>query len=279
MGRAVALRLLGKRHEVVVWNRSPGKAEQLVEHGATAAATVAEAVAGADVILTLLSDDAAVKQVSLGPDGAISAMPEDSVLVDMSTVHPETSRLLAASAPEDRFLDAPIMGGPHTVTNGQAKYLVGGPEHLVRRLEPLWSDLGAEYFYTGPNGTATTLKLLSNLILVGSTELLMEAVVTAQASGIGEGVLREVFGGSPAVAPGARARLEDILGGDHHGWWTLELADKDMSLALELASEAHLELPVGAAIEGVVRRAIEAGYGDLDLGAIAEVLRARQHVR
>ncbi|MBV9279102.1 MAG: NAD(P)-dependent oxidoreductase, partial [Chloroflexi bacterium] len=230
MGRAAATRLLGKGYEVGVWNRSPDKAAELVERGAAEAPTVAEAVAGSDVVLTLLANDAAVKEVCLGEGNALAHLGPGAVLADMSTVHPDTSRALAAAASGGRFVEAPILGGPEAFASGKARLLLGGPEGVVHGLGRLWSDLAAASVYTGPNGTAATLKLLSNLILVGSTELLMEAVVTAQASGIDDGTLREVFGQSPAVAPGVQARLEDILGGDHRGWWTLELADKDMTL-------------------------------------------------
>lgn len=273
MGKAAAIRLHEKGYEVAVWNRSPGKAAELVERGASEAASIAQAVEGADVALTFLANDPAVKQVYLGEGGAIASLGEAAVLVDMSTVHPDTSRALADATPGGRFVDAPILGGPETFLNGRAKLLVGGREDVVRSLERLWIDLSDAHFYTGPNGTATTLKLLSNLILVGGTLLMAEAVVTAQASGIRNDVLREVLGASPAVSPGVKVRLDDVLEGDHHGWWTLELADKDLSLVLKLASGATLELPLAAATEAALREAIEAGYSELDLGAVTEVLR------
>ena len=273
MGRAVTIRLREAGHEVAVWNRSPGKAGDLVQRGAEEAGTVADAVAGADVAITLLANDDAVKQVCLGEGHAIANLHKGAVLVDMSTVHPDTSRALAAATPGERFVDAPILGGPEALISGKAKLLLGGREEVITNLTPLWNDLAAAYLYTGSNGTATMLKLLSNLILVGSTALLAEAVVTGQANGIENDVLRRVFGQSPAVAPGVQARLEDILEGDHRGWWTLELADKDMNLVLKLASGHSVTLPVAAATEGIIRQAIEAGYGDQDLGAVVEVIR------
>jgi 3-hydroxyisobutyrate dehydrogenase-like beta-hydroxyacid dehydrogenase len=229
-------------------------------------------VSGAEVVFTLLTDDKAVRAVAL--EGNVAGMlPPGAVLVDMSTVSPDTSRAVGAATPEGRFVDAPILGGPEPFGAGKAKLLLGGRRDLVASLDPLWDDLSAGHYYAGPNGTATTLKLLSNLILVGGTQLLIEAVVTAQRLGVGNDVLREVFGGSPAVAPGVRARLDDILEGDHAGWWTLLLADKDVSLALVLAQQAGLRLPLGEASEGFIARSIDAGYGSEDLGAMAEVLR------
>lgn len=272
MGAALAGRLLETGHEVTVWNRTPGRAADLVEGGAHEATSIRAAVAGAEVVIILVTNDAAVKAVAL-EGNVVGMLPENAVLVDMSTVSPDTSREIGAATPDGRFVDAPILGGPEPFRAGKARLLLGGHREVVARLDPLWDDLSSGHFYTGPNGTATTLKLLSNHLLVGGTQLLMEAVVTAQAHGFSNDVLREVFGGTPAIAPGVKVRLEDVLGGDHVGWWTLLLADKDMTLVLKLAQQADLRLPIAEASEKLVRDAIEAGYGEKDLGAITEVLR------
>ena len=110
-------------------------------------------------------------------------------------------------------------------------------------------------------------------MLVGGTQLLMEAVVTGRAHGFSDDVLREVFGGSPAVAPGVRVRLDDILNANYDGWWTLRLADKDLSLVLKLADQARLELPLADASRGLIEKSIDAGYGDRDLQSMTEVLK------
>ena|SRR5947209_6460427 len=272
MGTALASRLLETGHDVTVWNRSPGKAGDLVSRGARETSSLAETVDGAEVVITLLANDAAVRSVALESD-VVGSLSTDAVLVDMSTVSPDTSRALSAAAPTGRFVDAPILGGPEPFRAGKAKLLLGGERELIERLNPLWNDLSSGHYYTGPNGTATTLKLVSNLILVGGTQLLIEAVVTAQAHGFPNDVLREVFGGSPAVAPGVLARLNNILDGDHAGWWTLLLADKDLGLVLKLAQQADLRLPLAEASEALIARSIDAGYGEQDLGAMAEVLR------
>ena len=233
MGRAVGKRLVRHGHPVNVWNRSPGKARALESMGAAAAPSIKQAVAGAEVVLMSLSADDAVKAVALGPDGAIAALSPGAVLVDMSTVSPDTSKQLSQATPAARFVEAPVLGGPEATENGKAKLLLGGDENLVNSLQSLWQDIAAESYYCGPSGSATTLKLLSNLMLVGGTALLAEAIVVAQASGIDNATLKRVFKKSPAIAPGVVARFEDILEGDHEGWWTVKLAEKDMSLALE----------------------------------------------
>lgn len=273
MGRAVGARLLGKGHEVRVWNRTPGRTGQLEKLGAVAVSSSQEAVESAQVVLMLLTADAAVRSVALGEQGVVNDLGLGSVLVDMSTVSPDTSRELGRATPGDRFVDAPILGGPEATESGRAKLLLGGDGDVVDSLNSLWKDVSAEYYYCGPNGTATTLKLLSNLMLVGGTILLGEAVATAQANGLESEVLRTVLKNSPAVAPGVAVRFEDVLEGDHEGWWTIRLAEKDMDLALTLARSKNLSLPVGQASMRVLEAADEAGYGEKDLGAVVEPIR------
>lgn len=274
MGAALAGRLLDTGHAVTVWNRSPGKAAGLVARGAREATSLDDAVRNAEVVIMLVTNDAAVRSLALDAN-VVGMLGDDAVLVDMSTVSPDTSRAVGQATPGIRFVDAPILGGPEPFGAGKARLLLGGDRDLVGRLDPLWDDLSSGHYYTGPNGTATTLKLLSNHLLVGGTQLLMEAVVTAQAHGFDNDVLREVFGGTPAIAPGVKVRLEDVLGGDHEGWWTLLLADKDMSLVLKLAEGVSLRLPLAQTSEALIREAIDAGYGEKDLGAMTEVLRHR----
>lgn len=273
MGQALAARLLAGGHQVTVWNRTAGKADELVRQGAAEAGSLPEATEGAEVVMMCLTADAAVRAVAI-EGGVAQNLPVGAVLVDMSTVSPDTSRAVGAAVAGGAFVDAPVLGGPEAFRNGRAKLLLGGDRAVVDRLNPLWPQISAGHYYTGENGTAATLKLLSNLILIGATQLLMEAVVTAQALGFSDETLREVFGGSPAVAPGTQVRLEDILHGDHAGWWTLVLARKDLGLALQLARGAGLELPLADAGAGLIARGIDAGYGELDLGAMAEVLRS-----
>ena len=274
MGHALASRLLERGHDVTIWNRTAGKADDLVQRGAVEAAALDGAVQGAEAVMMCLTNDAAVRSVALD-GGVAAALPSGSVLVDMSTVSPETSRTVGAAVSAGSFVDAPVLGGPDAFRNGKAKLLLGGERPVVDRLDALWDDLSAGHYYTGENGTATTLKLLSNLILIGGTQLLMEAIATAQAHGFPDDILRDVFGGSPAVAPGVQVRLEDVLHGDHEGWWTLKLADKDLGLALKLAQGAGLDLPLARAGEGLLARSIDAGYGDKDLGAMMNVLREK----
>ncbi len=274
MGSAMASRLLDTGYDLTVWNRTPGKGQEFVQRGASEASSIAEAVEHAEVALTFLTADTAVRDVYLGDDGIVANLGNETIAADMSTVSPETSRLLGERISGGRFIDAPILGGPQATAGGKSKLLLGGDHGTVERLNGLWNDMSAGFTYCGPNGRATAMKLLSNLILIGGTIFLAEAVATAQAAGMPRDVIEEVFGGSASVAPGARTRLEEIMRSGHHeGWWTVLLADKDLRLALQLASNAGLTLPLGDAAEHLLASAGAAGYGEQDLAAVVEVIR------
>jgi 3-hydroxyisobutyrate dehydrogenase-like beta-hydroxyacid dehydrogenase len=274
MGHALASRLLDRGYEVTVWNRTSGKGADLVQRGATEAGSVPEAVAGADVVMMSLSDDAAVKEVCFDR-GAIKSLGDSAVLVDTSTVSPDTSRELAAAVPGGRAVDAPIMGGPGQLEQGQVTLVIGGPVETVRLLDNLWTDIAARFFNCGPNGMGTTIKLFSNYLLVGGIALLSEMVATAQASGVPDGILREVFGESYVIAPATRLRFENVMGKDHEGWFSVKLADKDLSLFHALATKAGLALPVADGAHTLLSEAIAGGHGDEDMAAAIEALRDR----
>lgn len=274
MGSAMASRLLDTGYDLTVWNRTPGKAQELVQRGAREASSIANAVEQAEVALTFLTADTAVREVYLGNEGVVAHLGNDTIAADMSTVSPETSRLLGDRISGGRFVDAPILGGPQATAQGKSRLLLGGDRETVERLDGLWNDMSAGFTYCGPNGRAAAMKLLSNLVLIGGTIFLAEAVATAQADGIPQDVIESVFGNSASVAPGARSRLDEIMRSGHHeGWWTVLLADKDLRLALQLASNAGLTLALGDSAEHILAHAAEAGYGEQDLAAVAEVIR------
>ncbi len=144
MGRAFAARALDRGHQVVVWNRSPGRAATAVAEGAVEA-SLESAVGDADVVLLVLADDEAVLDVCERDDGILASLGSSTVLLNVSTVSPDTVRRLAAVGPADRVLDAPVMGAPENVAAGQCRFLVGGPLPTIRSCDPIWTDLGIGY--------------------------------------------------------------------------------------------------------------------------------------
>ena len=275
MGQAVATRLLAAGHGVAVWNRTPGRAGAVVAAGAHEAASIADAVRGVDGVLLSLTDDAAVREVVVGPHGVRAAALDGAALVvDTSTVSPATSREIAAAL-GDRLVAAPILGAPQAVATGGATVLLGGPRDVVDRLEPLWSALSSTRRYCGPEPAhATSVKLLCNYLLMAGIAALSEAVAAGQAVGLGDAFLRDLFAHVPLVAPALQNQLDDVLAGDHRGWFTTRLGAKDVRLTAEMAAAAGVRLPLAEVVRLRYEEAAASGWGDADIGAVVELLRA-----
>jgi 3-hydroxyisobutyrate dehydrogenase-like beta-hydroxyacid dehydrogenase len=274
MGMAVARRLLDRGYGVVVWNRTPGREGELAERGARVAVEIADAVAGCESVLTMLTDDNAVREVCLGDGGVQASLAPGAVLIDMSSVHPRTSRELSAAVGEDRFADAPILAGPATISNGDALFVVGGTAQLMNRLQGLFSDLGARWIHGGPAGTGTSVKLVFNLLFLEELVALSEAVALAQATGLDADLVRELFGISPLVPPGLHNRLANVLGGDHRGWFSIPLARKDLRLAMELGRETGIDLRLADVTERMYATAEDIADAHADVAAVVEAVRA-----
>ena len=272
MGRAFATRALERAHLVTVWNRSAGRATDLVAKGAVEAESPKAAVMGSDVVLVVLADDAAVLEVCLGDDGALASLGPTAVLANISTISPDTARRLAGVGPEGRVLDSPVMGSPSLIAAGMGSFLIGGPSTAVEMLESLWSDLGAGYTHCGPVGTGATMKLVSNLLLITGVTALAEGIVTARKNGISDELLKGVLADSFVVSAASKVRLESLLDNSHPGWFSPSLARKDVRLAVDLAEQAGVELRVGPATDALLTTVIDAGEQWPDFAAVIEAL-------
>lgn len=277
MGRALAGRLLDTGHAVTVWNRTAARATPLLHRGAALAPTPADAAAAADdAVLISLADDGAVRETLLSPIGVLAGLPDKPVVVDMSTVAPRTSREVAEAVPGGRFLASPIAGGPAQLEAGEASLLVGGHRDWVDRLEGLLDDLAGMYIYCGEDpGSATTLKLINNYVLMGGVAMLGEAIAAGQATGLDPGMFRNYLMSTPLVAPALHNRVDDLLTGDHEGWFSVALGDKDVGLAIQVAVEAGVDMAVAESVRARYQAAMEAGLGDKDITAVVEVARHR----
>jgi 3-hydroxyisobutyrate dehydrogenase-like beta-hydroxyacid dehydrogenase len=270
MGRALAGRLLKGGHRVAVWNRSKGKAGEVVSAGAREAQSVADAVDGVDVAVTMLADDDAVRAVAFGE--LRSSIGEKTIYVDCSTVSPKLSGELAEAFPA-RFLAMPVVGSPAAVRAGQAVFLAGGNVGVVDHLQPVLSSLSdtVRRYDTAP--LATTAKLATNLLLLSEVVALAESFAVGRSGGLSDDQLRNLLGSSPVVAPGLKNRFEGVLTGSQEGWWTTVLGAKDAGLALDIAREADVELPAAQVVQRLYQKAASSGLDDADISTVTELYR------
>jgi 3-hydroxyisobutyrate dehydrogenase-like beta-hydroxyacid dehydrogenase len=269
MGRALAMRLLGGGHRVAVWNRSKGKAGEVVSAGAWEAQSVGDVVHGADVVVTMLANDDAVKAVALGD--LRSSIGDQSIYVDCSTVSPKLSGELAEAFP-DRFLAMPVLGSPVAVRAGQAVFLAGGNGSVVDRLGPVLLSLSTTVRRYDTAPLASTAKLATNLLLLSEIVALAESCAVGRCGGLSDDQLRDLLGSNPMVA-GIQNRFEGVLTGAQDGWWTTALGAKDAGLAVDLARAAHVELPEAQMVKQLYDRAAASGLDHADVAAVTELYR------
>lgn len=274
MGRALAGRILDGGHVVTVWNRSPGKAGELVARGAREAASVPEAVRGAEVVVTMLANDDAVRQVAIGDGGVAATLGDDALYVDSSTVSPSLSSELAGAVGAGRFVALPVLGAPAAVASGSAVYLAGGMDRSVSRLQPVLRSLSEAVRRYPEARLATAAKLASNYLLLSGLVTLAEAFAIGRAGGLSDDQLRGLLSESPLVAPALRNRFEGVLTGEQTPWWSPGLGAKDARLALALAEGGGTPLAVGPPVRDAYEAAAARHDGeDVDIVTVAEPYR------
>jgi len=278
MGTAIAERVLEAGFPLSVYNRTAEKAENLAAAGAEVAATAAELAGGADVVLTSLANDEALEAVAAE---VLAAAREGAVLVDMSTVSPAASALVAARAEAEsvEYLRAPVSGNPTVVRAGNLSFIVSGPRETLDRVEPVLRAIGPTIHHVGDGEEARIVKLAINLMICGLAELMSEALVLGEAAGVSRAALLDVMGTSAAGAPFVKYKTEPLLRDDYSATFTTALMEKDIDLVLDAADENGVDLPAARQLKTLLRATIEAGYADDDFIALFLTLRSATRYR
>jgi len=271
MGRPMAANLLKNGFSVVMWNRTPGKSDALAVAGAKVAATAREAAAAADVLITIVSDPAALESVLWG-EGALEALRRGTVLVDSSTVSPALERRIAAACAERgaESLDAPVTGGTWGAEKGELVFMVGGDAATLARVEPVLGAMGKKWFHLGPHGAGQIIKLAMNLLLALEVQALAEALALVAGAGVPAENLIGVMQASMARAPVLDIKAPMILKQDYTPSFPLRLMHKDLGLAMDLANQIGVPLPACAASREVYSAVKGAAKEDLDYAAVAK---------
>lgn len=274
MGSRIAGRLLDTGYRVIATNRTRSRAEPLVARGMRWADTPREVAAAADVVLSMVRDDAALEAVADGPDGILAGLAPGRLYVDMSSVSPRTSAGLAdrVRALGARMLDAPVSGSVPQAEQGSLAIMVGGDEDAFRRVEPLLAHLGHPVTLVGGNGHGVLLKLAINISLAVQTQAFSEGLLLAERGGIDPELAAHVMSTSSIGSPMLAARVPLLLDLPPDAWFDVELMHKDIRLAREEAQELHLDLPTTATADRMLASATDLGYGHRDLAALHEVL-------
>jgi 3-hydroxyisobutyrate dehydrogenase-like beta-hydroxyacid dehydrogenase len=277
MGSRMARNLGEAGFAVSVWNRTREVAEKLAATAPVSpAASAADAVAGAEVVVSMLADDAAVEHVYLDAESVRSRLQPGTVVADCSTVAPATARLVAQalSTAGVGFVDAPVSGSTATVENRALTIMAGGENTHVERVRPVLEATAGGFHHLGPVGAGATMKLAVNAVVFGLNASLAEALVLAERAGIDRSRAYDVFENSAIAAPVVRYRRAAFENpGETEVSFRLGLAVKDLELITALAEEVGARVPQSRRNLELHRDAVNDGLADADLAGVAEWLR------
>jgi 3-hydroxyisobutyrate dehydrogenase/2-hydroxy-3-oxopropionate reductase len=277
MGAAMAATLDRAGFELIVWNRDQEKAKRVGNLlSAEVADTPADALAKANIALTSLANDHAVRSVYLGENGIVSGLRPGVVALEMSTIDPQVIIEVghAVDAKGASLLDAPVSGSVSTVEQGALTIMVGGEPSVVETARPVLEALAARIVETGKRGSGSATKLAVNALVHGLNVALSEALVLAEKAGVERSVAYEVFASGAGGAPFVQYKREAY---EHPESavvaFSLDLVAKDLELIIGLGDRVGATMDQAEAELEIVRRAIAAGMGDRDLSAVAVLLR------
>ncbi len=277
MGAAMAGTLSRAGFGLTLYNRTLDRAREVAQTlGVEAADTPAEAAAAADVVISMVADDRAVRSVFLEDGGLTGGLRAGTVVLEMSTIDPSTVAEIrpAVEATGASLLDSPVSGSVSLVQAGSLTIMVGGDPAALEHARPVLEALAARVYHLGGSGNGSTMKLAVNGLVHAINQALSEALVLAEKSGVSRAEAYEVFansaGGAPFVGYKKQAFLEPEAAPVA---FSIDLVVKDLELILGLADRVGAAMPQGSANLGVARQALQEGFGSRDMSALAEMLR------
>ncbi len=273
MGAPIAGRLL-QGNTVYGTNRTRARAAALIEQGLIWRDTPREVAQAAEVVFSMVTDDAALAAITSGPDGILAGLRPGTVYVEMSTVSPQLSRELAGRvhAAGASMIDAPVSGSVPAAADGSLAIMAGGTEAAFLAVAPLLRELGRSVTHVGGNGQGLLLKLAINISLAAQMLAFSEGLLLAERGGIDPELAARAMTGSAIGSPMLQARAPLVLDLPEQAWFDVRLMHKDIRLALDAAREARVPLPSASVADSMLGRAEEMGFAHRDIAGLFEVL-------
>ncbi|WP_024551538.1 sulfolactaldehyde 3-reductase [Franconibacter helveticus 513] len=276
MGAPMASNLLKQGHQLKVFDLNAQAVQQLVEKGAQAASTAAQAAADAEFVITMLPDGERVRAVLFDENGVCETLSREALVIDMSTIHPlQTDRLISEMKQRGfSMMDVPVGRTSDHAIAGTLLLLAGGTPEQVERATPVLMAMGNELVNAGGPGMGIRVKLINNYMSIALNALSAEAAVLCEALGLSFDVALKVMSGTPAGKGHFTTSWPNkVLKGDLSPAFMIDLAHKDLGIALDVANQLQVPMPLGAASREVYSQARAAGRGREDWTAILEQVR------
>ena len=261
MGTPMTRRLLDAGYRLTVHDRIEERARKAELSGATVARTPKEIAAKSEVVMISVTNDAVQQEAMFGPDGALAGVHGGSMMIDLSTVSPDTSRRLHQAAMEKGvpMIDAAVSGSVPQVEQGSLVIFVGGEQKTFQQCKPILDVLGTSSFYMGASGMGTTMKLVVNTLLGLGMQALAEAIALGEKAGLEKGLLLDVLGQTAVLSPGQKSKLDNVRREQYPTNFALSLMHKDFSLVLRQAYDLSVSMPATAAAQQISTAAVAKG--------------------
>ena len=276
MGKPMARNILRAGHELTVFNRTSQRTTDIVAEGARAASSPRAAAQGSEVVCVSVSRPADLREVVLGEQGALAGATSGTIIIDFSTVDPETSRQVARECATRgvEFLDAPVSGGVTGAQSGSLTVIVGGAKEALDRAEPVFEAVGQNIRWVGASGAGSTMKLINQVLVGVNLAAVLEAFTAADAAGIDQAALFDVLSTSAGRSFMLEYAIPDRVFHQHfEPGFALNLLCKDVDLAVDMGKNLQSPMLMPAVASHLFHRATAAGYGDRDMTALSLVLR------
>ncbi|MEY9966501.1 2-hydroxy-3-oxopropionate reductase [Streptacidiphilus sp. MAP12-16] len=270
MGSPMAANLVKAGHTVTGYNLTQEPIDKLVAAGGRGAAGIAEAVADAEVVITMVPADPHVEQAILGEGGVLDNVKPGTLIIDMSSITPQTSIKVAAAAKEKgvRTLDAPVSGGEAGAIEAVLSIMVGGEADDFAEAKPLFDALGTTVIHVGPAGAGQTVKAANQLIVAVNIQVVAEAVVFLENAGVDLEAALDVLAGGLAGSTVLNRKKANMVNREFAPGFRIDLHHKDMGIVTAAARAVEAPLPVGSLVAQLVASARANGDGSLDHSAL-----------
>lgn len=279
MGTPMAANLVKAGHAVTVWNRTSSRARAFaIEHGCSAVTEPRDVLPTSDVVITMVADGASLHEIYEGDHGLLAGWRNGQIAIDMGTSGTETVAWLSKKLMEvgGMLLDVPVSGSTSAATDGQLTGMAGGEIESFRQIEPVLAAMCARVFYLGLSGSGIAMKLAVNSVIMALGQAISEGLVLAESAGISRESAYEVFENSAVAAPFVKYRHDAFCKPDETpAAFPLHLAAKDLRLIDQLAAEFGVPMPQAAVNLAVIESAIQSGFGNDDMAAVAGYLRSQ----
>ncbi|WP_424767152.1 NAD(P)-dependent oxidoreductase [Paenibacillus sp. sgz302251] len=272
MGIGMAANLLNKGFEVTVYNRTPGKTEHLLRLGAKEAASPAASAQASDVVITMISNDTAIREVYWGENGIFAGARSGHILIDSSTISESLAKELAAETESigASFLDAPVTGSKPAAEAGTLVFMVGGSVETIGAVEDILLAMGRKVIPMGPNGSGSIAKLAHNTIVGINVVALAEGMAIASSGGIDGSAFLELVQSGGAASKAAEMKGPKLLDSNYEVQFSLELMLKDLRLASVLSDSMHVPTPLLEATKSQFQVGHAMGLDELDMCSVGQ---------